>query len=201
MTESGTRGIYEGTYIIQPGEAATRRISVTLKKREVRKEQAKGHLTIDSGGVPRVGLITDDTVAGRTAPDGGYDVFLYKGMHVRLTGKIGSQWRVRLSASQSGWVKESAIQELAPGSVLPQSLVTNITVTHETDSTLIKIPLSSILPYRVEQSLDPPMNATVTLYGASRQNGSHPLRSRRSARAPRALAPNLRRRLPADHRT
>jgi len=41
----------------------------------------------ESGGAPRIGVITEDTVAARTSAEGGYDVFLYKGMKVRLSGK------------------------------------------------------------------------------------------------------------------
>jgi len=169
MIELGNppRGIYEGMYVIGPGEIANHvDISVTLKKREVRKEKAKGHLTIDPGNVPRIGLITDDIVAARTSPEGGYDLFLYKGMKVRLTAKVGSQWRVRFSAAQSGWVKDSAIQELPRGTLPAQSLVTNITVTHQGESSLIKIPLGEILPYRTEQTMDPATIA-VTIFGAA----------------------------------
>ena len=169
MVEQGNppRGIYEGSYVIQPGDHARRaEIAVTLKKRGLRREEAKGRLTIESGGVPRIGLVTDDTVAVRTATDGGYDIFLYRGMRVRLSGKIGNQWRVRFSGTQSGWVKDSAIQELPRGTVAPQSVVTNITVASLAESTLIRIPLSDALPYRVEQTLEPPA-LLVTLYGAA----------------------------------
>ena len=90
MLEMGNRGIYEGSYVLPPGQHATKaRLFVTLKKREWRKKRPKGHLTILAGGTPRIGIITDDTVAARTAVDGGYDVFLYKGMRVRLNGKNG----------------------------------------------------------------------------------------------------------------
>lgn len=167
MLEVGGRGIYEGSYILQPGQHADRaRLSVTLKKRDFVKAFARGRLTLENGGTPRIGFVTDDTVAVRTAVDGGYDVFLYKGMKVRLTGKVGSQWHVRLSAAQSGWVKDSAIIELQPGVPVPQSMVTNMTVTYQGESTLIKIPLGEVLPYRIEQSAEPPA-ITVTLFGAT----------------------------------
>src|SRR5207302_3021237 len=82
------------------------------------------------------------------------------------TGKLGSLWRVRLSATQSGWVKDSAIQELAKGTLVPQSTLNNMTLAHEGESTIIRIPLSEVLPYRVEQSIDP-MAVAVTLFGAA----------------------------------
>ncbi len=167
MMEAGSRGIYEGSYVIQPGHRAVRAdIVVTLKKKGLRKERAKGRLTIESGDAPRVGVVMEDTVAARTSTEGGYDVFLYKGMRVRLTGKIGSQWRVQFSATQSGWVKDTAIQELPRGSAAAQSMVTNMTITYEGESTLVRVPLSDVLPYRVEQTLDPPSIA-VTLFGAA----------------------------------
>ncbi len=169
MVEIGNppRGIYEGSYVIQPDDHADKTtIFVTLKKRDTKKERAAGRLTIESGGVPRVGLVTEETVASRTSVEGGYDVFLYKGMHVRLTGKIGRQWRVRFSGTQVGWVKESAIQELPKGTLAPQSLLANIAVTHQGESSIIKIPLVDMLPYRLEQNLDPP-SLSITLFGAS----------------------------------
>lgn len=160
-------GMYEGSYII-PRDVTVNRasVSVTLKKKSMEKEIARGRVSIDPGSIPRVGMITEDTVAARTATDGGYDVFLYRNMKVTLTGKMGSQWRVKLSNSQTGWVKESAIAELPRGTVMPQGLLTNMKTTHDLESTTLSVPMGEVLPYRVEQSLDP-MALTVTIYGAT----------------------------------
>ncbi len=159
-------GIYEGTYIVRPQDRATQaHIAVTLRRRLLIRERAKGHLTIDPAGVPHIGVVLEDTVAARTAPEGGYDVFLYKGMRVRLTGKMAGNWRVRLSADQSGWVKESAIQELPRGALLSPSPVSNMATSFTGESTLIRIPLAEPVPYRLEQSLDPPL-LTISLFGA-----------------------------------
>ena len=93
------------------------------------------------------------------------DLFLYRGMRVRLTGKIGSQWRVRFSGTQSGWVKDSAIQELPRGSGAPQAVVSNINITSYGESSLIRVPMSDVVPYRVEQTLESP-TLIITLSGA-----------------------------------
>jgi N-acetylmuramoyl-L-alanine amidase len=45
-------------------------------------------------------------------------------------------------------------------------MLSNITVTHQEDGTLVRVPLSEVLPYRVEQTLEPP-TLTVTLFGAA----------------------------------
>src|SRR5205085_9857210 len=84
------RGFYEGPYIIQPLDKANQAaINVVLKGQGKQiRAKAKGRLTIDTGAVPKTGLIVDDVAAVRTGPEGGYDIFLYKGMRVALTGKI-----------------------------------------------------------------------------------------------------------------
>lgn len=173
MVEVGTstssrRGIYEGSYQIQPEDkTSSGKVQVTLSRgKTTLKQTAAGRVTVDPNGVPRYAIVTEDTVAARTAPEGGYDLFLYKGMRVRLTGKIGSNWRVRLSSLQSGWVKESALQELPRGTSPTPVLVTNLTVSHDGESTKVRIPLSDTLPYRTEQWADP-MRLMVTLYGAA----------------------------------
>ena len=160
-------GFYEGSYIVQPsdhGNPAT--IEVSLKGHgKTLKEKAKGRLFIDGGQTPRLGVVLDEQVAVRTGVEGGYDVFLYKGMRVRLTGRADGMWRVRLSSIQSGWVKESAIQELPQGTVQRPTVLSNISVVHQDDSALVRIPLGEMLPYRTEQMLDP-MQLVITLYGA-----------------------------------
>ncbi|MFA5975347.1 MAG: N-acetylmuramoyl-L-alanine amidase [Elusimicrobiota bacterium] len=166
VSSAGRRGIYEGLYTIQPEDKVHRAsIEVTLKRRRItEKEKAAGRLTIDNTPAPRVGLLLED-VAARTGPDGGYDLFLAKGMRVRLTGKVGGQWRVRLSAMQSGWVRENAVQELPPGTQPAQSPLGNFIVTRQDENTLIRVPLGDVLPYRAEQNLNP-AQLVVTLYGA-----------------------------------
>jgi N-acetylmuramoyl-L-alanine amidase len=167
VSTMSARGVYEGMYVLQPGDKASRAgIEVTLKKEhDLLKAKAAGKLTIENGGTPRVGIITEDTLAVRTSPEGGYDVFLYRGMRVRLTGKIGSMWRVGLSSLQSGWIKESAVVELPHGTPPAKSMLTNFTMTHQAESTIIRVPLGEALPYRSEQFISP-TQLVITLYGA-----------------------------------
>ncbi|OGR89655.1 MAG: hypothetical protein A2992_02295 [Elusimicrobia bacterium RIFCSPLOWO2_01_FULL_59_12] len=161
------RGLYEGTYIIQPDDEADKApIEVVLKNRKHQvRAKTRGRLTIDTGKIPRVGVITEDVAALRTGAEGGYDLFLYKGMRVQLTGRVRGQRRVRLSSLQSGWIKDASVQELPRGTPVPRSHLNNIVLTRKPESTLIRVPLEDVLPYRTEQSLDP-AQLTVTLYGA-----------------------------------
>jgi N-acetylmuramoyl-L-alanine amidase len=161
------QGVYEGSYVIQPEDRGDgESIEITLKSGDsVKKEKARGRITVDHGAIPRVGIVKDDIVAIRSGPEGGYDMFLYKGMRVRLSGKEGPDWRVRLSSLQSGWVKESAIQLLPQGSVARPSVLPNITLFNRDENTLVRVPLQEMLPYRVEQLVDP-MQLVITFYGA-----------------------------------
>ncbi len=167
MVEVGSRGLYRGTYIVQPDDEIDQEPvkAVIQQKDSSIDRKSKGRVTVREMQVPRVGLVTEDIAALRTATEGGYDMFLYKGMRVSLTGKMGSVWRVQLSPTQTGWVKDSAILELPKGTSRPRSVLANMTVTRQEDSTLIKIPLEEMLPYRTEQTLDP-MQLTLTFYGA-----------------------------------
>ena len=167
MVEAGARGIYRGTFIIQPGDSVDHTpVKVVLEQgNKATDVKSKGVVTVESSRVPRVGVVIEDMPAVRTAPEGGYDMFLYKGMRVQLIGKAEGETHIRLSATQTGWVKESAIQELPKGTSSAHSVLSNITITHQDDSTLIKIPLDDMLPYRTEQTLDP-MQLTLTFYGA-----------------------------------
>jgi len=162
------RGFYQGSYVVQPEDRAVRAtVEVALKKSgTLARQKAAGRLTIEAGSTPRMAVITDEAVAVRTAADGGYDFFLYKGMKVRLTGKSGAQTRVRVSSVQSGWVKDTALSPLPLGTPVPQSVVGTIQVNRQAESTLIRVPLTDLLAYRAEQSIDP-MQLTVTIYGAA----------------------------------
>ncbi len=168
LIDAGGRGVYKGTYVLPQGDSADHVNVQAVLKLNGRETDAssKGRVTVEAIRVPRIGQITEDVCAVRTAPDGGYDMFVYKGMRVQLTGKSNGQWRIRLSPTQSGWIKESAVQELPPGSSAPRSLLSNITVTHQPESTLIRIPLEDVLPYRTEHTMDPTL-LTLTFYGAS----------------------------------
>lgn len=161
------RGLYDGSYIIQPGDDADALpIEVTLKSKNNQVHaKSRGRLTIDSGKIPRVGVITEDVAAVRTAPEGGYDLFLYKGMKVALTGRARAQRRVRLSSVQSGWIKDSSVLELPRGTLPARSSLNNIIINKRDESTVIRVPLEEPLPYRTEQSVDP-MLLTITLHGA-----------------------------------
>jgi len=56
-----------------------------------------------------------DTVILRNAPEGGYMMFLPKGVRLYSNGRANGQRRVSLSNDELGWVDDSKVQQLKPG--------------------------------------------------------------------------------------
>ncbi|MGD9643380.1 MAG: N-acetylmuramoyl-L-alanine amidase [Elusimicrobiales bacterium] len=56
-----------------------------------------------------------DTVILRNAPDGGYMMFLPKGVKLYSNGRANGQRRISLSNDELGWVDDSKVQQLPPG--------------------------------------------------------------------------------------
>ena len=56
-----------------------------------------------------------DTVILKNAPDGGYMMFLPKGVRLYSNGRANGQRRISLSNDELGWVDDSKVQLLKPG--------------------------------------------------------------------------------------
>jgi len=56
-----------------------------------------------------------DTVILRNAPDGGYMMFLPKGVKLYSNGRANGQRRIWLSSDELGWVDDSKVEQLPPG--------------------------------------------------------------------------------------
>ncbi|MBI5744428.1 MAG: N-acetylmuramoyl-L-alanine amidase [Elusimicrobia bacterium] len=55
-----------------------------------------------------------DTVVLRNAPDGGYMLFMQKGVKLVANGRTNGMRRVALSASETAWVEDSKVQAASP---------------------------------------------------------------------------------------
>ena len=110
------RGLYEGTYIIQPTDKVQEgKIEVLLQNgsRSVLQE-AVGHVAIRCVSAAR-GHGDGRRGPGPYRPRRRLRFVPYRGMRVRLIGKAGHTWCIRLASTQIGWVKESALVELPAG--------------------------------------------------------------------------------------
>ncbi|MCM2267909.1 MAG: N-acetylmuramoyl-L-alanine amidase [Elusimicrobiales bacterium] len=126
MTESPAgSGRYYAAYLLKPGDAGAEftpaaRFKAGLFGRGA-SARAKGRIRVMK--VPLLVETSTDTVVLRNAPDGGYVMFLQKGVKLVTTARAGGMRRVRLSASEEAWVDEAKVQA-ATGAPYPFSPVT-----------------------------------------------------------------------------
>ena len=131
------------------------------------QDSAAGKLTITQWETPQIVELIDTTQIARTGPNLGYSLlFQPQGVKAVATAKIGTWVRLKLSDSEAAWVTEEKIRYLPPGTPVPQSSISFIKNESTADKTKLIFNLSEKLPFRVEQSTNPP-SLTLTIYYAT----------------------------------
>ena len=170
----GFAGIYIGRYKVKPtDEARDVQIKFRLKKSFWHSEKvlSKAKISLLPKELPRVAEITGkrpylNTGLGEDRLGGSKLGFLQEGIRVEITGKVGSQYRVRLSASMEAWLPEEFAKLLPPDTPLPRSLAGAISATNTSSEDIVTLALTEKLPYTSEQSINP--NAIIVdVYGAT----------------------------------
>ncbi len=108
---------------------------------------------------------TDGTVAGRTAPDGVYFLFLPNGTRAATGRRIGDSVELRLATDLSVWATAGEVHPLPPGTPAPSSRVPVVRTRRLGKWTRISVPLETPLPVQVRQQTDP-VRYQVTIFGA-----------------------------------
>ncbi|WP_188811705.1 N-acetylmuramoyl-L-alanine amidase [Hymenobacter cavernae] len=170
----GQRGIYQGTYVVQPGDtlhdrpitvevlapdstrstASTRNKVRFLNPNEPQLALTKGALAYLNYG------IGEDRLGG--AKLGYLDSLVV----LHLTGRVGNLYRVQLSGSQMAWVPQEVIRLLPPGGFVPRSLTGSWSVYGDSLYDYVQVPLDARLPYR-SQLLTEPTRLAVDVFGAT----------------------------------
>ncbi len=175
LEESGVmrvRGVYTGSYTIPSGkEVKNARIAFSLDppgadRGEVARAFARGRLTVRPENPPWIGRINDDRVVARTGPGLGSILLLSRGIRVKVTGAYGEYLRIGLRPSEEAWVGAEKVDILPQGTPIPSARVSTVIVKGLPDKSLIRLPMDEFLPFRIEQSLDPPQY-TLIIYGAT----------------------------------
>ena len=170
----GFAGIYIGRYKVNPtDEARDVQIKFRLKKSFWHSEKvlSKAKISILPKELPRVAELIGkhpylNIGLGEDRLGGSKLGFLQEGIRVEITGKVGSQYRVQLSASMEAWLPEEFAKLLPPDTPLPRSLAGAISATNNSSEDIVTLALSEKLPYTSEQSINP--NAIVVdVYGAT----------------------------------
>jgi len=170
----GQRGIYQGTYVVQPGDTlhdralvvdllapdSTRATAVTrhkvrfLSPNEPQLAVTKGALAYLNYG------LGEDRLGG--AKLGYLDSLVV----LHLTGRVGNLYRVHLAPDQIAWVPQEVIRMLPPGGFIPRSLTGSWSVYGDSLYDYVQVPLDARLPYR-SQLLTEPTRLVVDVFGAT----------------------------------
>ncbi|MBI3786798.1 MAG: hypothetical protein HY276_00945, partial [Ignavibacteriales bacterium] len=170
----GMEGLYIGRYKVKESdESKEKPIRVRLKKSFWSSERAysKGKVSIIPNELPRVVEITGrkpflNAGLGEDRLGGAKLGYIPSGVRVRVTGKVGRQYRVQLSEAMIGWLPEDFAQLQPLETPLPRSLVGSTSATGTKTEDIVTVSLSQRLPYITEQ-LTSPTALAVDIFGAT----------------------------------
>lgn len=170
----GFSGVYVGQYTVQPtDEIQDVQVIFRLKKSFWSKEKviSKAKVSFFKGKTIRIAEVTGNrpylnTGLGSDRLGGSKLGFLQPGVRLNITGKIGAQYRIRLSEIMDAWLPENYAKLLPPDTPRPRSLAGAISVKGNDSEDIIKLALTDKLPYLSEQSVNPDA-ITVDIYGAT----------------------------------
>lgn len=107
---------------------------------------------------------TDGAVAGTPAPDGTYHWFFRNGTPAAVSGRLGSQVRLRLSESAHAWVSINDIAAWLPaGTPEPRAMLRLVRLTSNDQVVSARIALTGRIPFRLDED---GARLTLRLYGA-----------------------------------
>jgi N-acetylmuramoyl-L-alanine amidase len=180
MTELASRegnggdGIYIGRYKVRErDEVRDQPIRVRLKTSFWSSEKAfsKGKVTILPQELPRAAIVTGrkpflNAGLGEDRLGGAKLGYLQSGIRVQVTGKVGRQYRIRLSDEMIGWLPEDFVQLLPLDTPQPRSLTGSILVSGANGEDIVSLSLSQRLPYLTDQLVNPTV-VIVDVFGAT----------------------------------
>ncbi len=171
---SGLGGIYIGSYKVrEDDEAKGVQIKFRIPKNFFSSEKAysKGKISILPKELPRVAEVTGkrpylNAGVGSDRLGGAKLGSLKAGVRVVITGKIGDQYRVRLSDDMEAWLPEDFAQLLPLETPRPRSLIGSLTISGNDKEDIITVALDQRLPYLSQQLVDPAA-IVVDIFGAT----------------------------------
>jgi N-acetylmuramoyl-L-alanine amidase len=170
----GFSGVYVGHYTVKPDDEVHEvQIVFRLKKSFWSREKtiSKAKISLLPGELLRVAEIVGsrpylNAGLGEDRLGGSKLGFLQAGVRLTVTGKIGSQYRIRLSEAMEAWLPEEFAKLLPPDTPVARSLAGAISATGSSTEDIVTVVLSEKLPFTSEQSVNP--NAIVVdVYGAT----------------------------------
>jgi len=153
-------GVYSGYYLIPPtARADSARVVYHLsysKHRQLKEPKASitkesGYrVTLNSTQYPFTVRFSESVQAIRVRPMAGYNIlFQPKGVEALAVGAEGDWYRLRLSATQFGYVTKSAVESLPFGLLPPTTYLKSVRTYGYADSVRVELPLAGMHPFKV----------------------------------------------------
>ncbi|GGG38372.1 hypothetical protein GCM10011378_13330 [Hymenobacter glacieicola] len=170
----GKRGVYQGTYVVQPGDTLhNRRINFQLLAPDSLMATAFSRHTVRflNPNEPQLARTTGELAylnygLGEDRLGGAKLGYLDSAVVLHLTGRVGNQYRVQLSATQLAWVPQEVVRLLPPGGFVPAALTGSWSVQGDSLYDHVRVSLGQRLPYR-SQLLTEPSRLVVDVFGAT----------------------------------
>jgi len=170
---NGVKGIYTGILKIN-SDINIENVPITFnieKDGLTFEKSSTAKVSIIPNILPRVGVTIVERPylnygLGTNRLGGAKLSFLEEGIKLAIDGKIGDQYRVRLTKNQTAWIPVEQVELLPRGSYPPQSLTDSWAVYGGKTSDKVIIRLNEKLPYSTRQELNP-TRILIDIYGAT----------------------------------
>ena len=174
--KAGTGGSanYIGRYKVKETDFARDvRVRVRLKSSfwGSEKEFSKGKVSILPQELPRVAVAAGrkpflNAGLGEDRLGGAKLGYIQPGVRMQVVGKVGRQYKIRLSDAMTGWLPEDFAQLLPPETPQPGVLTNSISVVGSDNEDVVTVSLGQRLPYLSQQLVDPAA-LVVDVFGAT----------------------------------
>ena len=174
MANNKMPGIYQGEYVVKESDSflvSKLPVTITDKTGKAVTKQTKNWVSMFGPLAPNVAVtkgrlchllfgLGDDRLGG--AKIGYLDSMVL----LNVVGKVGKQYKVRLSKYRTAFIDEDSLQFLPKGSFTPESLTDRWTVYGDSAFDYVQLGLFARLPYQSFQLVDP-SKIIVDVFGAT----------------------------------
>jgi N-acetylmuramoyl-L-alanine amidase len=161
--EGNGGGVYIGRYKVkETDESLDQPVRVRLKESFWSSEKAfsRGKVSILAQELPRAAVVVGrkpflNVGLGQDRLGGAKLGYIQSGIQLRVTGKVGNQFRIKLSEDMAGWLPEEFAQLQPPSAPQPRSLVGSISATGDSVEDVVSVSLAQRLPFLTDQLVNP----------------------------------------------
>lgn len=162
-------GIYNGVYQVRPSDNFNNtplKVHLSDGKGNCKTYLASTQVTSwNPDANPKVAEITAEKATIRTGPGDARLTPLPQGVKIHLTGYENGYYRFRMGPLMEGYIPQNQIKVLPQGTPVPYSEIRSLDIKKSATSTIINIPMTTKLPFSVDQSVDQ-SKLFLYLYGA-----------------------------------